>query len=142
MTVPSQAIEAYIAFWEDLQQGGLDGIAEVMDEKVRFKDPFNDVTGLSAVRDLLARAAGRFAELSVTVTDRAASEERVYLRWIYRYRLRPGSAPGEIVGMTELSFAPDGRVTAHIDHWDAASQIYERLPLLGPLLRAIRHRIG
>jgi len=38
-------------------------------------------------------------------------------------------------GMSDVHFAPDGRVADHQDHWDAAAQFYGRLPLVGPLLR-------
>ena len=40
-----------------------------------------------------------------------------------------------VEGMSEIRFAPDGRVTDHQDHWDAATQFYGRLPLIGPALR-------
>jgi hypothetical protein len=33
-------------------------------------------------------------------------------------------------------------VVEHIDYWDAAEQIYERLPVLGNVLRPIRERLG
>jgi len=35
-----------------------------------------------------------------------------------------------------------GKVVEHIDYWDAAEQVYERLPLLGPILRRVRQRLG
>jgi hypothetical protein len=44
--------------------------------------------------------------------------------------------------MSELRFAADGRVREHIDHWDAAAQVYERLPLIGGLMRLIRRRFA
>ena len=37
--------------------------------------------------------------------------------------------------MSEIHIGDDGLVTAHIDHWDSASQLLVRLPLIGLLLR-------
>jgi hypothetical protein len=36
---------------------------------------------------------------------------------------------------------PEGRVVEHSDYWDAAEQLYGRLPLSGVVLRAIRRRL-
>jgi len=37
-------------------------------------------------------------------------------------------------------FAPDGRIAMHRDYWDAAEELYEKLPLLGSLMRWLRRR--
>ena len=39
-----------------------------------------------------------------------------------------------------LAFAPDGRIAMHRDYWDAAEELYEKLPVLGGLMRWIRRR--
>jgi hypothetical protein len=44
--------------------------------------------------------------------------------------------------MTEVHFDQSGKVAAHLDHWDAASQLYEHVPLLGGVLRIIRRRLA
>jgi hypothetical protein len=36
----------------------------------------------------------------------------------------------------------DGKVSSHIDYYDAASNIYERLPVLRWLVRLIKKRVG
>lgn len=47
-----------------------------------------------------------------------------------------------IVGMSEIYFANDGLFRVHVDHWDAGRQLYERLPVLGWLVKKIRSRIA
>jgi hypothetical protein len=46
--------------------------------------------------------------------------------------------------LSEVRFGPDGLVAEHRDHWDAAEQLFGRLPLLGALLRLIARpaRVG
>ena len=41
----------------------------------------------------------------------------------------------DLEGMSEIHIGDDGLVTAHIDHWDSASQLLSRLPLIGLILR-------
>ncbi|MFW6322186.1 MAG: hypothetical protein ACOC02_01025, partial [Guyparkeria sp.] len=47
-----------------------------------------------------------------------------------------------IEGMSELVLGADGLVVEHVDYWDPAGQLYERVPLLGWLMRRIRHRLA
>jgi hypothetical protein len=30
----------------------------------------------------------------------------------------------------------------HLDHWDAAAQVYEQIPLLGSVLRVLRRKLS
>ena len=43
--------------------------------------------------------------------------------------------------MSEIRFAPDGRVRAHIDHWDASREVYRKLPVLGWLIGLVAARL-
>ena len=80
---------------------------------------------------MFAHSLDLLTDVSIELEDRAVGEEACYIRWIYRYRTKKGGKPWRIEGMTELRFAEDGRVAAHVDHWDAAGQVYEKLPVLG-----------
>ncbi len=43
-----------------------------------------------------------------------------------------------IRGASHLRFAGDGRIAMHRDYWDAAEELYEKLPLLGALMRWLK----
>ena len=45
-------------------------------------------------------------------------------------------------GATELRFDDEGRIAAHIDHWDAAGQLYAKVPILGLLMARLRRRLS
>ena len=47
-----------------------------------------------------------------------------------------------IRGATHLRFAADGRVNLHRDYWDAAEELYEKLPVLGGVMRFLKQRAG
>ena len=70
------------------------------------------------------------------VHETAWSGRTAYVRWTMTGYVK---VIGEwrVEGVSEISFAEDGRVASHIDHWDAASQFYARLPVIGWLLRRI-----
>ncbi len=105
---------------------------------MRFRDPFNDVSGVEALIRATA-AMFRFGTPRFEILDRALGGRGGYLLWRYTVDIR-AERPWIIDGMTALRFDAAGRVIEHIDHWDAAGQVYERLPLLGALLRLIKRR--
>ena len=41
---------------------------------------------------------------------------------------------------SHMRFAADGRVVYHRDYWDAAEELYEKLPVLGPLMRWLKRQ--
>jgi hypothetical protein len=51
-----------------------------------------------------------------------------------------------IRGGSHLKFAPDNdgawRITLHRDYWDAAEELYEKLPLVSGLMRWLKKRVN
>lgn len=45
-----------------------------------------------------------------------------------------------IRGTSHLVFSEEGLVTLHRDYWDAAQELYEKLPLVGGLMRWLKKR--
>ena len=43
-------------------------------------------------------------------------------------------------GASHLELADDGRIAWHRDYWDPAEEVYEKLPLLGGLMRWLKRR--
>jgi hypothetical protein len=140
---PQAAIDAYVEFFENLNPAMLDRLDGLCAPDVRFRDPFNDVTGASRLRAVLAKMFRDVDEPRFQVTDRAFSDRVCYLRWTFTFRNR-GARDGwrKIVGVSEIHLNAAGRVVAHLDHWDAGSQVYEHLPLLGALVRIVKRRLS
>ena len=121
---------------------GIDGVpsieslAEVAETDVRFSDPFNDIRGLEALHKLLEHTRSQVTSLQFEVQDRAWSGNTVYIRWRMHGRVR---VIGEWVveGVSEVLFSEDAKVKCHVDHWDASTQFFGRLPLIGWLLRLL-----
>ena len=81
----------------------------------------------------------RVSDPRFRVTSRAHDGALCFLRWDFTFRR--GQRDWRIAGVSEVRFDPSGRVVSHIDHWDAASQLYERLPVIGWVLRRLRGRL-
>jgi hypothetical protein len=135
--------DGYVRYYEALSPATLKDLETVVAPDVRFQDPFNEVRGIEAYRRLLAKMFEAMPDVRFTVSHQAVDGETCFLRWRCVGTLAAlGGKPWRVEGMSELRFAPDGRVREHIDHWDAAGQFYERLPVIGGLLRLIRRRLA
>jgi hypothetical protein len=75
------------------------------------------------------------------VTQAVAQGDQAFLVWEFHFRMKRSPQQDETIrGATHIQFARDGRVAHHRDYWDAAEELYEKLPLLGGLMRWIRRR--
>ncbi len=136
------AIAAYGAFFENLSPETLNRLDALCDARVRFRDPFNDVTGLDALRAIFARMFDDVYDPRFSVSDHALSGQVGYLRWTLSFRSRKTGKPMTIEGMSEVHFDTGGRVVAHLDHWDSGEQFYGRLPILRHVIAMIRRRLA
>lgn len=135
---------AYAAFFETITPETVQGLRSLVADDVRFKDPFNDVRGVDRMIGVLERMFEDASDIRFELGELARSGHLCFIRWRFAFRPRHFARgdPWRIEGMSAVRFDDAGKVVEHIDYWDAAEQIYERLPLLGLLLRRIRGRLG
>jgi steroid delta-isomerase len=142
MTSVEEAARAYALFFEHLTPEGIVQISELCVPEIRFRDPFNDVIGIEAYRRVLEKMFEDTVEPTFIVRDIALSGDTAYMRWEFQFKLKQGGADWYIDGVSEVCFDADGRVASHIDHWDSGRQFYEKLPILGALIRMVKRRLA
>jgi len=140
----ARALADYAAYFERVAPETLDELPALLAADARFRDPFNDARGLEAIRRVFERMFETCAEVRFRVHDQALSAAAGYLLWTMTFRPRArgmGRRPWRIEGMSRVRFDAAGKIVEHIDYWDAGSQFYARLPLLGGLIRWIARRV-
>jgi steroid Delta-isomerase len=139
-----EALAAYALYFATLTPQTVGRLRTLATDDIVFVDPFNRLQGVALVERLLSGMFDDVAEPRFEILHQARSGSTGYIRWRFHFRPRrfAGREPWLIEGVSEVSLTSDGRVCAHVDHWDAASQLWERLPLLGPLLRLLRRRLA
>jgi hypothetical protein len=60
--------------------------------------------------------------------------------WDFSFRLKGTCAPITIHGSSHLRFNAVHQVIYHRDYWDAAEELYEKIPVLGSLMRLIKRK--
>lgn len=142
-SLPADArVLALVQFYETLQPASIGRIRALYSPEARFKDPFNDVRGHAAIERIFAHMFEQVASPRFEVDSAACEGDTAFLAWTMRFctRGRPGREE-QIRGCTMLRFDARGRVEWHRDYWDAAEELYEKVPVLGTLMRALRRRL-
>lgn len=137
MTAPCQR---YRVFLETLTEDRLANLSDYVVADVRFKDPFNDVRGVDAMARVFRHMFEKVGDIRFEVRHAAATGDVCLMAWRFRGTLR--DRVWDFDGASVLRFADDGRVAEHIDYWDAATSLYEQLPIIGPMLVWLRRRIA
>ena len=137
-------IDALVDFYQGLTPAEVGRFSEFYSADARFKDPFNEVSGLAAIQRIFSHMFDQVAVPRFIVTERLAAESAALLVWEFHFNVRRWGRdrPQVIRGASHLQFGTDGRVCNHRDYWDVAEELYEKLPVLGLLLRALRRMLS
>ena len=108
---------------------------------VRFKDPFNEVQGLAAVQQVFAHMFMALDDPRFCVRDIIVQGPQCFLAWDFEFRFKRFSRELQTIrGASHLVLDAAGRITLHRDYWDAAEELYEKLPAVGALMRWLKRR--
>jgi len=129
-----------VEYFESLTPDAVARLSEHYAANAWFKDPFNEVTGLEAIRRVFAHMYRQVEEPRFRVTDRVIDDNGALLVWDFSFRL--GRRAIVVRGATHLRFNGRGKVAYHRDYWDTAEELYSKLPLLGTLTRLLRRRLA
>jgi ketosteroid isomerase-like protein len=133
-----------VTFFEQLSPSDLSRIGDFYVADARFKDPFNDVQGVTAIRSVFAHMYRALEAPRFFVHNTITDGDQCFLAWDFRFRFkRFAPVVDQVVrGATHLRFASDGRIALHRDYWDAAEELYEKLPAVGALMRWLKRRVN
>jgi hypothetical protein len=78
------------------------------------------------------------------VTGRIVQGTQCFLTWELHFAFRRFQQRRAqcIRGGSHLLLDSEGRITLHRDYWDAAEELYEKLPVVGSLMRWLKRRGG
>jgi len=136
------AVGGVVAFFESLTPERVCQLAALYDRQARFVDPFNDVQGLTAIEGIFRHMFVALHEPRFVVTGQVVQGAQCFLLWDFHFRFKrfDTQTVQTIRGTSHLVFSEAGLVTLHRDYWDAAQELYEKLPLVGGLMRWLKKR--
>jgi hypothetical protein len=130
-----------IDFFQSISADSARTLSLIYTEDVWFKDPFNEVQGLEQVSHIFTHMFEQVDAPRFVVTHSVLQDDQAFLTWDFLFRMRRFSNEEQCIrGATHVRFASDGRVAYHRDYWDAAEELYEKLPVVGSLMRWLKTR--
>ena len=138
----SAAASRLARYFETLDPQSVAEVARYYTEDARFKDPFNDVTGVAAIRHIFAHMFQALEQPRFVITGQVVQAQQCFMTWEFRFGFKSFNKGEQqvILGASHLVFTDAGQVTLHRDYWDAAEELYEKLPLVGGLMRWLKRR--
>ena len=128
-------------FFEQIKPADLGRMDLLYTDNARFKDPFNEVQGVAAIRAIFEHMFVNLQGPRFVVHEVLVQGSQCFMTWEFMFRQpRMGADEQCIRGSSHLVLADDGRISLHRDYWDAAEELYEKLPLLGGVMRWLKKR--
>lgn len=114
---------------------------EFYHQDIHFIDPLGEVRG---IKNLINYYKNLYENLiSISFEDKGLfkkDNEQVYLwKMSVQHKKIGGGDPIELEGVSIIRYS-DGKVIYHRDYFDLGAMIYEKLPVLGSMIRWIREK--
>ena len=129
-------------YFEKLTPDSVAQLPDLYDGQARFKDPFNEVQGLPEIERIFRHMYVALDGPHFVITGQLVDGPQAFLTWEFRFRFkRFDTQTLQVVrGGSHIVFNDQGLVSLHRDYWDAAEELYEKLPVVGGLMRWLKKR--
>lgn len=140
--MPQDAISRFVRYFEQLQPADVARLGQYYAADARFKDPFNDVRGVPAIGLIFSHMFEALDQPRFVITQQLLQGNDAFLSWDFTFHFKNFRRDQlqRIQGATHLKLNDEGLVTLHRDYWDVAEELYEKLPLVGTLMRWLKSR--
>lgn len=142
---PEVAIQRVVHFFEHLQPTDVTRMADIYTSDAQFKDPFNEVQGVPAIARIFAHMFETLDAPRFVITQQMQQGAQCFVTWDFLFAMprMDGGRLQTIRGATHFVLREEAgvwRVAVHRDYWDAAEELYEKLPVVGGLMRWLKKR--
>jgi hypothetical protein len=129
-------------YFETLTPARVGALAQFYAPHARFKDPFNEVEGLHEVKRIFEHMYVALEAPHFVITGSLVDGAQAFLTWDFKFTFKRFDTQNlqTIRGGTHLQYDLHGLITLHRDYWDAAEELYEKLPMIGGLMRWLKAR--
>lgn len=139
------ALDRFAAFFAGFSP---DRVERLLDETyapdVYFDDTLKTVRGCEALGHYLRDSAQAVEDCRVEVQGATRDAHGEYLvRWkmMLRFRKLRRGVDTWSIGISHLRFDAQGRIAYQQDYWNAADGLFQHVPLLGWMIRALKRRL-
>ena len=126
-------VKKYINLFSNLSLDNINEFDDIISEDIIFKDPFNNIKGIDAFKNIFYHMFKNIKEPKFFILDYSINKQRVFLKW--KMTFFAFKSLQTIEGMSELELNDAGKVISHIDYWDSLNGIFIKIPFIGYLYK-------
>ena len=137
-----QKFEDIAHYFENITPESVEQIKNLYAPTARFKDPFNDVKGPAEIERIFQHMYASLEQPRFVIVDQIVDGAQAFLTWEFRFKFRRFDTQTEqvVLGSSHLVLDAQGLICLHRDYWDAAEELYEKLPVVGSVMRWLKRR--
>ncbi len=141
---PTVELAHLIRVFETLTEPRIGELRTIYAADAHFADPFNAVQGIDAIEQVFRHMFATLEQPHFVVTGSVVQGEQIVLLWEFRFRFRAfrRHVDQNVPGASHLRLDAQGRITHHQDYWDAAHGLYQKMPVIGAVMRWLRNRVN
>lgn len=137
----SQHIQRVIDQFENLSPNSIDALVALYSKDAFFKDPFNEVKGHADIRHIFTHMFTQVNNPHFVIKNTLENGSHACLIWEFIFQLKQSPEMNQVIrGCTWMTFNEASLITEHRDYWDAAEELYEKIPVLGAMMRWLKKR--
>jgi hypothetical protein len=138
------AIARFETFIADLSTARVKAdIRKVYAPALFFNDTLKTIRDVDTLEKYFLTTDEAMSAYGLKVEQTISTPEGVFVRWrmdVTFRKFQKGQVQSSI-GISHIRFDKDGRVIYHQDYWDSGSALFEKIPVLGAGIRAVKRRL-
>jgi len=140
----SARLDQLVNYFESITEATLPQLRDFYSADAYFKDPFNEVRSVTEIERIFGDMYVSLLDPRFVIHTRIEQGGEAFLAWDFTFRIRryKPDITQTIRGGSHLRWDAAGRVCFHRDYWDAAGELYEKLPMVGGFMRFLKRRMG
>ena len=137
----SQHIQRVIEQFENVSPKTIDSLVALYSQDAFFKDPFNEVKGHADIRHIFTHMFTQVNNPRFVIKNTLENGSHACLTWEFIFQLKQSPNLDQVIrGCTWMTFNEALLITEHREYGDAAEELYEKIPVLGALMRWLKKR--
>ena len=140
MTKSQARFEELAQWFATLTPMSLQNIDSIYAQTATFRDPFNEVVGIASIQRIYQHMFETLDEPRFVITTKLVDATGAFMTWQFLFTLHDKAY--KIEGGTHFNLDGQGLIVLHRDYWDAAQELYEKIPVLGAVLRLLRKKLS
>ena len=131
----------FINIYQQLNTENLDLLNEIYAQDIEFSDPMHKIVGLENLHDYFANLYTNLSSCDFMINETLCEGDGAAIYWSMEFshkQLNKGK-PVTVEGHSHIK-GTQGKVYFHRDYIDVGAMLYEHIPVVGKVIKAIKAR--